>query len=122
MAILKTASGPIAAPLIAMDKDVINRYLTRLTKGLLATFYPDINYFGLQFVVTQLNQFGAEHATFKAVTSTLTADERGNGVFRFWHGLAMEDRNTGIWVYQFYGAALFMVCHGKTLPSEVYRP
>jgi hypothetical protein len=113
-----TALGPITVPLIAMDKDVIDRFLTRLTKGLLASFYSDVNYFNLQFAVTQLNQFGANHATFKAITSILTADERGDGVFRFWHGVAKEDRTTGIWIYQFYDAALFMVRHSRNLSCE----
>jgi hypothetical protein len=83
-----------------------------MTKGLLATFYPDVDYFGLKFGMTQLNQFGAQHPKFKAVTSVLTADQRGNGVFRFWHGVAKEQRTAGMWVYQFYDAALFMVRHG----------
>jgi len=115
--ILKTQLGSITVPLIAMDRDVVDRYLTRLTKGLLATFHWDINYFDLQFDVTQLNQFGKSHPTFKAVTSNLTADQRGDGIFRFWHGLAMEDKRTGVWIYQFYDAALFMVRHCKDLLS-----
>ena len=115
---LTTAFGPITVPLIAMDKDVIDRFLTRLTKGLLATFYSDINYFNLQFAVTQFNQFGAHHPTFKDITSRLTADQRGDGVFRFWHGVAKEDRTTGIWIYQFYDAALFMVRHSRNLSRE----
>lgn len=114
---LTTALGPITVPLIAMDRDVIDRFFMRLTKGLLATFYSDVDYFDLQFAVTQLNQFGKEHPTFKAVTSILTADQRGDGVFRFWHGVAQEQRTVGVWIYQFYDAALFMVTHGKTASS-----
>jgi hypothetical protein len=119
---LATRFGPITVPLIAMDRAVIDRFLTRLTKGLLATFYSDIDYFDLQFGVTQLNQFGADHPKFKAVTSILTADQRGDGIFRFWHGVALEDRTTGVWIYQFYDAALFMVRHSRDLsfkPSEL---
>ena len=116
---LTTVFGPITMPLIAMDRDVIDRFLTRLTKGLLATFYSDINYFDLQFGVIQLNQFGATHPTFKAVTSILTAEQRGDGIFRFWHGVAIEDRTTGVWIYQFYDAALFMVRHSKDLSIEL---
>ena len=119
---LTTRFGPITVPLIAMDRDVIDRFLTRLTKGLLATFYSDIDYFGLQFGVTQLNQFGADHPTFKAVTSILTADQRGHGIFRFWHGVALEDRTAGLWIYQFYDASIFTVRHSRDLsfdPSEL---
>lgn len=115
---LPSSFGPITVPLIGMVKEVVDRFLTRLTKGLLATFYSDVNYFKLQFAIPQLNQFGANHATFKAVTSILIADERGDGVFRFWHGVAREDRTTGIWFYQFYGAALFMGRHGTNLASD----
>ena len=99
--------------LIAMDRDVLQRFFTRLTKGLLATFYSDVDYFDLKFAVTQLNQFGKYHPTFKTITSILTADQRGNGLFRFWHGVAQERRTAGVWIYQFYDAALFMVTHGK---------
>ena len=111
---LKTSLGSITVPLIAMDRDVVDRFFTRLTKGLLATFYSDVDYFDLQFVVTQLNQFGVNHPKFKVVTSVLTADQRGDGVFRFWHGVTNEQRTTGVWVYQFYDAALFMVNHFPT--------
>jgi hypothetical protein len=101
-----------------MDRTVLNPFFTRLTKGLLATFYSDIDYFKLNFAVTQPNQFGAEHPTFKAMTSILKADQRGNGVFRFWHGVAVERRTTGVWIYQFYDAALFMVQHGMRISDE----
>jgi hypothetical protein len=63
------------------------------------------------FVVKQLNQFGSQPPSFHAVTSMLVSDERGNGVFRFWRGIAWGDRIGGIWVYQFYDAAVFMVTH-----------
>lgn len=108
---LTTALGPIVVPLIAMEREVLDPFFTRLTKGLLATFYSDVDYFGLKFQITQLNQFGATHPTFNAVTSVLTADQRGDGVFKFWHGVAQERRTAGVWIYQFYNAALFMVSH-----------
>jgi hypothetical protein len=121
---LLTALGPMIVPLVAMDRNVLDRFFIRLTKGLLATFYPHINYNGLNFAVTQLNQFGSGHPTFNAVTSMLTADQRGGSVFRFWHGVASELETTGLWVYQFYDAALFMVKHSahpwpEQLPPSV---
>jgi hypothetical protein len=108
---MMTPLGPATVPLIAMDREVLDRFFTRLTKGLLATYYPDIDYFALDFVVTQLNQFGAEYQTFNRVALALQADQRGDGVFRFWRGVAHDQRTAGIWVYQFYNAALFMVTH-----------
>jgi hypothetical protein len=107
-----TPFGPVIVPLIAMDKDVIDRFFERLTKGFLATVYSDVDYLHFQFVVRQLDQFGANHPKFRAFTSDFTADERGDGVFRFWHRIE-HDRTTGVWFYQFYDAALFMVAHRK---------
>ncbi len=110
---IMTALGPMAVPLIAMDREVLNSFFVRLTKGLLATFYPDIDYFALRFAVTQLDQFGATRSAFKSAIALLKYDQRGDGVFRFWHGVALEQRTTGLWIYQFYDAALFMVKHSK---------
>lgn len=99
-------------PIISIDRDVLDGFFSRLTKGMLATFYPEIDYFDLKFSVTQLTQFAADHPKFEAVVSTLKPDERGGGAFRFWHGVAQELRTVSIWVYQFYGAASFMVTTG----------
>ena len=111
---IMTALGPMSVPLIAMVREVLDRFFIRLTKGLRATFYPDIDYFGLKFAVSQHTQFGAQHPKFKAATSGMIADQRGSGIFRFWHGVAAEQRTSGVWIYQFYDAALFMVRHGPS--------
>lgn len=113
-----TPHGPVILHQITMDHVVLDPFFTRLTKGLLATFYPDVDYFGQRFEVTQINQFTTQHPGFKAVTSTLTADQRGDGVFRFWHRVAHKERNAGMWVYQFYDAALFIVRHGEDILDE----
>lgn len=115
---LVTQHGPVIVPLITMGRVVLDPFFTRLTKGLLATFYPDVDYFGQEFDVTQPNQFTSQHPRFKAVTSTLTADERGDGVFRFWHRVAREERNAGMWIYQFYDAAMFIVRHREAILDE----
>jgi hypothetical protein len=62
---LMTELGLVTVPLITMNRAVFDPFFTRLTKGLLATFYPDVDYFGLKFKVTQLNRFGAQHPSFK---------------------------------------------------------
>jgi hypothetical protein len=67
-----------------------------------------------------LHQFGGEHPRFPIHTSTLTADQRGDGVFRFWRGVACEgDKIAGLWVYQFYDAGLFQVTHGFPEPDAL---
>ena len=115
---LTTPLGRVTVPLITMDRTALDPFFARLTKGLLATFYADVDYFKLKFVVTQLNQFGAQHPAFKAATSILTPDQRGDGVFRFWHGVTPHKRTAGKWIYQFYDAALFMVRHGEEIEDE----
>jgi hypothetical protein len=115
---LMTAHGPVIVPLLTMDCVVLDPFFRRLTKGLLATIYPDVDYFGQEFVVTQASQFTAQHPRFKAVNSTLTADQRGDGIFRFWYRVAHEERNAGLWIYQFYDAAMFIVWHSEEILDE----
>lgn len=112
---MMTLQGPVCVPLIAMDRVVLDPFFTRLTKGLLATFYPDVDYFGHEFVVTQANQFISQHPRFKQVSSNLTADQRGDGVFRFWYRVEHEPRIAGMWFYQFYDAAFFIVRHQERI-------
>ena len=112
---ISTPFGELQVPLITVNRQDFDKFFIRLTKGLLATFYPDINYFDAEFTVKQLSQFGSQYPSFAALTSNLVADQRGDGVFRFWRGMAREDGQiAGVWLYQFYDAALFMVSHTTT--------
>jgi hypothetical protein len=110
--IFNTPGGPVELPIIGMSRATLNQFFIRLTKGMLATFYEDLNYFNLSFSVTQLSQFGKETASFSAATSSFIADQRGGGVFRFWRAMANDRVGEGVWIYQFYDAALLMVRHG----------
>jgi hypothetical protein len=108
---LMTGNGPMAVPLITMEKGVLNPFFTRLTKGLLATYHSEVDYFTHSFIVTQLSQFADKLPAFRMVKSTMEADQRGDGVFRFWHRVCADQDNSGIWVFQFYDAAIFRVAH-----------
>jgi hypothetical protein len=109
---IPTPLGDLKVPLITVDRQDFDKFFVRLTKGLLATFYPELNYFAAQFTVKQLSQFGSQQQSFPALTSNLITDQRGDGIFRFWRRIAREDGQTaGIWLYQFYDAALFLVYH-----------
>jgi hypothetical protein len=115
-----TPTGPMEVPIITVDQNLFAPFFVRLTKGLLATFYPKVDYFAFNFIVTQLHQFGSDHPSFPAHISMLTPDQRGNGVFRFWRGLAHEGNQiAGLWVYQFYDAGLFQVTHGVPEPDAL---
>ena len=118
LAQIETELGATNVSLIVDDQASLGPVLVRITKGLLATFYPALEYDGYEFSVTQLNQFGAAHPSFGLATAQFLYDEMGNRVFQFWRGLATAPDGTiaGIWIYQFYGAALFMVTHD--VPSK----
>lgn len=110
---LQTPHGPVTGPLIAMDRKDFEPYLIRITKGLLAHLYPQVDYSGLIFSVVQLGQFQADQPRFRDMAAILKYGQRGDGVFRFWHGMAKEEPSSGLWILQFYEAALFLVKHRK---------
>ena len=109
---IMTQQGPTAVPFITVDRELFNPFFIRVTKGLLATFYHELNYFGHTFAVSQQSQFSAAHPLFKTTISHMTVGERGDGVFRFWHRIEKKEGCAGLWIYQFYDAALFIVRHG----------
>lgn len=114
MGTMNTRWGPVSVPLITMDRATLEPFFTRLTKGLLVRFYPGVDYFDLKFSVKQISQFGASHPVFKSLTAHFRADQRGDGVFRFWHFVRPSEGRAGIWIYQFYDAALFQVAHAES--------
>ena len=90
-------------PYMTIDRATLDPIFIRLTKGLLATHYPDIDYFRLEFQVEQLPQFVATNPIFASMISHLKAREIGKGVFRYWHEVEQKGRINGRWLYQFYG-------------------
>ena len=105
-----TVEGPSGAntvSAITIPKDRVNRYLIRITKGLLYRFYPHINYFQQEFSV---EQFLLNENVMSQLFENFVYDERGEGVFRFYRAIA-EDGNEGVWVYIFYDQACFLVQH-----------
>jgi len=46
--------------------------------------------------------------------ATMTYDERGNGIFRFWRAVVSDEINCpGMWSYVFYDGMCFSVAHSK---------
>ena len=68
----------------------MNRFLIRITKGLLYTFYPEIDYTEMHFKTSQINP-SQEVADF--MYKKLIYDEKGDGALRFWHLLVTNDPN-----------------------------
>ncbi|MFA5203649.1 MAG: hypothetical protein WC708_04510 [Lentisphaeria bacterium] len=85
--------------------------MIRITKGLLAEYYPHINSIDMHFHVQQVVP-SQEIADF--MFANLQYDERGDGVFRFWRALVEDDPHySGIWSYVFYDGMCFSVTHSK---------
>jgi|GEM_PF-2313708 len=87
-----------------------HRFLTRLTKGVLAYFHPSIDTRGMQFTVRQVSLKEAEDPTFIQLRDSSIYDSRGEQVFQF-RRLVNVQGGFGIWMYVFYGASLFLVSH-----------
>lgn len=119
--VFSTPFGKVDVPLITVERSFMEPFFVRMTKGLLATFYADVDYRAFSFQISQLNQFGASHPNFSAIVAGLKADERGAGVFRFWRGITPPHERPigGLWIYQFYEAALFMVLHTSPLINSL---
>ncbi len=107
---ISTDIGPIPAVRIEVRRRPIKLCLIRITKGLLATFYPDLDYFDLEFRVTAFDQFKLAK-TVATMPKQLVYDKRGGSVFRFWRGIATDRPTAGLWFLCFFNAAAFMVEH-----------
>ena len=105
---IETEDGVVTLPILQLSEDRANNVLTRITKGLLYTFYPDIDYKHMIFKVTQLNPT-QELADW--MYSTMLYDERGKGQFRFWRLVMNDPPHRGIWAYIFYDGQCFSVSH-----------
>jgi hypothetical protein len=99
-----TATGTYELAGLSIPMDRANRYLIRITKGLLFKFYPKFDYSQSTFEVIQLelNQETIE------VLKSLFYDERGDRVFSFWRALA-HDYTFGMFAYSFYEGPPFAV-------------
>jgi hypothetical protein len=98
-----TSSGTYQANALSISMDRANRYLIRITKGLLFKFYPKFDYSKSAFEVTQL----VWNEEIEQSLKDLFYDEREDRVFRFWRGVT-ENYDTGLFVYSFYDGPPFM--------------
>jgi hypothetical protein len=87
------------------------RVLARYAKGLLWTFYPEVDRDRLDYRSMQLHS-GDE--VIPVLLAGAVSDSRGQGVFRFAHRVNPET-GQGHWLFGFYEASLFVVIH-RPLP------
>jgi hypothetical protein len=98
-------------PAIQFPVERMDRWLIRITRGLLYKFYPTIDSSNMHFLVQQIIP-SQEIADF--MFANMMYDERGDGVFRFWRAVISDDMHCpGIWSYVFYDGICFSVTHSR---------
>jgi hypothetical protein len=107
-------SDPEGKPCVEMKvrQRPIKLQLIRMTRGLLAAVYPDINSSNLEWEITAILQFKTMDALMSGVTAMLPYNTRGSGnEFQFWHAIANDVPSSGFWVYLFYNSVCYTVMH-----------
>jgi hypothetical protein len=104
--------GEIDAVSFTLPYDRIERFTLRVTKGLLAHYYPDYDFSTAAFRVDYIPPRVDALDRVAPLRDMLVYDERGAGVFQFRRGLT-ESKQSGIWLLVFYGAMMFLVTHTK---------
>lgn len=83
-----------------------NNYLIRLVKGFTYKYNPEIDYQEFSFKVKQIvpkqEIVNMLHKKFFYV-------EKGDGVFRMWRMYTKQKKTTGLFIFVFYDALMFMI-------------
>lgn len=104
---IETPEGRVELTGLTFPQERGDRYLTRLTKGLLSHFYPQVSHSDAVF---EINQLLITQEIHDDVLSRLAYDERGEQVFRFWRGFSDDEGQiNSLWVFVFYDALAFTV-------------
>lgn len=110
--VLTEENGLVDVVSFEFDWERVERFIIRVTKGLLSFYYPDYDYscdtFGCRFVEPTRENLNK----LDMVKDLLRYDFRGDGVIQFRFGLT-DTRRSGIWIIVFYGATIFLVHHAK---------
>lgn len=84
------------------------KFLTRITKGLIRHYFPSVDYSNGSFKVTHINP--SQQIIDDVLSKFPNYDERGNGVFRVWFApIDSTKLASSLWIYVFYDALMFMV-------------
>lgn len=91
---------------ITIPVERAEKFLIRLTKGLIVHHRPEINPINKEYKVSMLipNQDLVDNTLNKFLYA-----EVGEGVFRYWRAFNNEEEFIYVWVYVFYDGVMFMV-------------
>jgi hypothetical protein len=110
--LLTERDGLIDVVSYSMDWNRIERFVLRVTKGLLSAYYPDYDYFQDTFELRFVEPTRDNLKKLDSVKDDLRYDFRGDGVVQYRFGLT-NTRRSGVWIIVFYGAMLFLIHHTK---------
>lgn len=102
---------PMEVVKYSMDRARAERFIIRVTKGLLRHYYPHYDASQDRWTAIHMGLELAELAKIETLKDQLPHfDQRGDGVVCYKFGFTAEGL-TGIWLVLFYGSALFLVTH-----------
>lgn len=90
-----------------------NRFLVKLTKGLLAHYYPRMESGLLEYRATGISANRLDDSSLAVLRDASVYDSRGQGVFQF-RRVVSEETGTGAWLFVFYEASMFFVSHRRS--------
>jgi hypothetical protein len=106
-----TATGIDFLPAIEVPDERIEKFLVRVTKGMLRHFYPEYEYQHDDFSVRLISPINERklRSLDKFIMAT-KYEERGGDVLRFRHGIT-DTGLSGVWLYIFYDSVWYLVFH-----------
>jgi hypothetical protein len=110
--LLTEEHGLIDVVSFKFDYDRVERFVLRVTKGLLSFYYPEYDYSDDAFEVRYVEPTRENLSILEPVKNILRYDYRGDGVIQYRFGLT-DTKLTGLWILIFYGATIFLVRHTK---------
>ena len=110
--VFSTDAGEQEATAFEIPADRVERFVVRVTKGLLRHYFPDYDYSSATFDVRSIPPTASSLALLNDVKERLDYDFRGEGVFQFRRGLT-DTKESGVWLLLFYESTLFLVAHSK---------
>ena len=88
----------------------VDRFIVRLTKGLLRQFHPEYEYQSADFQVRHIEPTEEVLINLEEILVGTKYEERGDGVVRLRHGIT-DTGLGGIWLFIFYDAVWSLVIH-----------
>jgi len=109
---IDTEKGQEEIVSIQIDHNRLDRFCTRIVKGLIRYHYPDYDYYDSRFEVRLSPPLTNAEDHVAEIEPFFNSDERGDGVFTYKHCIT-DTGESGVWILTFYEAASILVYHTK---------